>query len=276
MVEKRTAAILVLAALLAISPGCQGEKDVITNPWLVPYRQRQASAVSRSQMRAMVRLANLYQANGMEKEYLHALTTGVELFAGDIDVTFQLLNALIDKVNQVNAEVSENRAASTAMGIDATNLSRDNLPPPGQGRDEALKYLDSKDKLESLFEESYRIFSTACGQIPYNAKLYYRTADLQYLRARQDGDNAKYKDAINFLKRAIASDSRYIESYRLIALCYERLGDNERAIRFWRLFEVMYEIAPQTMGPEFITPQREAFHREALQHLEDLGAEPGQ
>ncbi len=276
MVEKRTAAILVLAALLAISPGCQGEKDVITNPWLVPYQQRQASAVSRSQMRAMVRLANLYQASGMEKEYLHALTTGVELFAGDIDVTFQLLNVLIDKVNQVNAVVLEDKAALGAAGLDAANLSRDNLPPPGQGRDEALKYLDSKDKLESLFDESYRIFSTACGQIPYNAQLYYRTADLQYLRARQDGDNAKYKDAIYFLKRAIASDSSHLESYRLIALCYERLGDKDRAIRFWRLFEVIYEIAPQTMGPKFITSQREQFHGEALQHLENLGAEPGQ
>jgi tetratricopeptide (TPR) repeat protein len=95
---------------------------------------------------------------------------------------------------------------------------------------------------------------------------------LQFLRADEDGDRTKYKDAINYLKRAIASDSGHLESYHLIALAYERLGDKDRAIRFWNLFETIYEVSPQVMGKDFITPERERLHEEALAHLESLGA----
>jgi tetratricopeptide (TPR) repeat protein len=97
-------------------------------------------------------------------------------------------------------------------------------------------------------------------------------ASLQFIRAEENNDRTLYKDAINYLKRAIASDSGHLESYHLIALAFERLGDNERAIRFWQLFETIYEIAPQVMGEGFITPERERMHRDALEHLAALGA----
>jgi tetratricopeptide (TPR) repeat protein len=134
-----------------------------------------------------------------------------------------------------------------------------------------MTYLDARKDLDAQYYECYRLMRVSCGQIPYNAELYYRTASLQYLRADEDGDRDKYKDAINWLKRAIASDSGHIESYHLIALAYERLGDKDRAARFWRLFEVIYEIAPEVMGEGFITPARESLHYEAMAHLDALG-----
>ena len=70
---------------------------------------------------------------------------------------------------------------------------------------------------------------------------------------------------------SVAADSSNLESYRLIAIAYERLGDNDRALRFWRLFEVIYEIAPETIPNWEATPDREAMHEEALLHIEILG-----
>jgi len=266
---------MLVLALLALSigvTGCPKPRDVVPNPWLVPFQERHGSAVSRSQMRAMVRLAQMYRERGLKDEYLRALTTAVELYAGDTEVTYQLLNELIGMINKSRSDVSQRKALLSRMGIDASSLSTGSLPADDPARREAQAYLESREKLEALYEETYRILSTACGQIPYNAELYYRTAHLQYLRAEEDGDRDKYKDAINFLKRAIASDSSHLESYHLIALAYERLGDTDRAMRFWRLFEVVYEIAPETVGEGFLTPEREQLHREALRHLESLGA----
>jgi tetratricopeptide (TPR) repeat protein len=259
-------------ALLLFITGCPSPHEVSPNPWLVPFGQRHSSAVSRSQMRSMVRLAQIYKNHRMEKEYIHAMTTAVELYAGDIEVTFELLNELIGKINESRADVARRESSLSRLDIDPSLLTADQIPYTGSSRREAEAYLEAKSNLEALYEETYRILSSACGQIPYNADLYYRTAHLQFLRAEDDGDRDKYRDAINFLKRAIASDSSSLESYHLIALAYERLGDTDRAIRFWRLFEVVYEIAPETMGPGFITPQRESMHREALEHLEALGA----
>jgi tetratricopeptide (TPR) repeat protein len=267
---------LFLSLLLVASAGCSGSDNVITNPWLVPFQKRHGSALSRSQMRAMVRLARVYQEAGMNREYLHAMTTGVELYAGDIGVTFELLNILIDKINAGRSELSGHRTELSRLGIDPDDI--DPLPDGLTGDQESAveRYLESRSSLEGLYEETYRILSSACGQIPYNPELYYRTAHLQFLRAEEDGDRDKYKDAINFLKRAIASDSSHLESYHLIATSYERMGDRDRALRFWRLFEVIYEIAPQTMGPSFVTPQREVMHEEALRHIEELEGVTGQ
>ncbi len=223
-------------------------------------------------MRAMNRLAQLYKSKGMEEEYIRALTTAVELYAGDTGVTYELLNELIGRINDGRYDVSNLEEMLRGMGIDPATLSADNLPESDRARQGAIRYLEAKEDLEALYNECYRILSSACGQIPYNADLYYRTAHLQFLRAEEDGDRDKYKDAINFLKRAIASDSSHLESYHLLALAYERLDDSDRAVRFWRLFEVVYEIAPETMGETFITPERERMHMEALEHLEALGA----
>lgn len=221
-------------------------------------------------MRAMVRLAMIYKNHAMEKEYVHAMTTAVELYAGDIEITFELLNELIGKINESRGDVARRESSLSRLGVDPSLLTVGNTPYTGISQREAEAYLEAKANLEELYDETYRILSSACGQIPYNAELYYRTAHLQFLRAEDDGDRDKYRDAINFLKRAIASDSSNLESYHLIALAYERLGDMDRAVRFWRLFEVVYEIAPETRGPGFISPQRESMHREALEHLEML------
>jgi len=268
----RKAAFIAGIFLLLITTGCPSPREVSPNPWLVPFRQRHSSAVSRSQMRAMTRLANIYKNKGMEKEYVHALTTAVELYAGDIETTFELLNELIGKINEGRADVARRESSLSRLGIDPESVTDENTDELGISQREAETYLEAKADLEELYDETYRILSSACGQIPYNAELYYRTAHLQFLRVEDDGDRDKYRDAINFLKRAIASDSSHLESYHLIALAYERLGDTNRAERFWRLFEVVYEIAPETYGERFITPQREAMHREAIEHLEDLDA----
>jgi tetratricopeptide (TPR) repeat protein len=265
--------VIFFAGYLAVLSGCASPREVISNPWLVPFQERQTSSVSRSQMRAMARLAYVYKAAGMKDEYVGALITAVELYAGDTTVTFELLNELIDGINQSRAEILQLKNALENTGLNPEDVSAGNMPTGDVQRQVAENYLDVKDQLEARYDECYRILSNACGQIPYNAELYYRTAHLQYLRASEDGDETRYKDAINFLKRAIASDSAHLESYHLIAMCYEKLGDNDRAIRFWRLFEVIYGIAPEVMGEGFITPQREALHQEALQHLESLGAE---
>lgn len=259
---------LCLSALLVGS--CHKPADVTPNPWLVPGDERFESSVSRSQMRAMYRLAGIYKDAGLHFEYIHALTTAIELFAGDIDVTFELLNELIGGINNTLDEVARQKSVLSGVGIDPSTLSRDNgtqLSPQ-----EGL-YLDTRDKLEAQYEECYRILRNACWQIPYNTELYFRTANLQFLRAEEDGDEEKYKDAIAYLKRAIATDSSHLESYRLIAITYERLGNTELAIRFWRLFEVIYEIAPEIRGEGFITPEIGQMHEEALEHLEALGAQ---
>ncbi len=261
--------------VLVVTIGCAKPTEVNSNPWLVPFQERQVSTVSRSHMRAMVRLANVYKDHGMDEEYMHSMVTAVEIFAGDSGVTFQLLNEFIDRINIKRSDRAMQENALTGLGIDSHDISRENLPPE-YGRAEAIQYLDTIDELETLYEECYRILSSACGQIPYNAELYYRTAHLQYLRAGEDGDRDKYRDATAFLKRAIASDSRHLESYYLIALTYERLDDTDRAMRFWRLFEVIYEIAPETLGREFITPDRERMHNEALRHLEELSVNADQ
>ncbi len=223
-------------------------------------------------MRAMVRLANIYRDVGLEKEYLSCLNVAIEIYAGDIDVTFTLINKLIEKINETRNEVGQARVHLEDQGIDPLTISEDNLPVSEPARGDAMSYLEAAEDLESQYENCFRIMSIGCTAIPYNAELYYRTAMLQYIRAQEDGDNTKYRDTINFLKRAIASDSGHLESYHLIALAYEQLGDRDRAIRFWRLFEVVYEIAPEVAGEEFLTPQREALHLEALDHLENLGA----
>jgi tetratricopeptide (TPR) repeat protein len=266
----KTFATLFILLALAFS-GCSAPREVVSNPWLVPFQERYNSEVSLSQMRAMVRMAHFYQSMGMEKEYLHGMTLAVEIYAGDIPVTFELLNTLIDGINSARSDVSGEKTVLARMGLNSSMLSRENLPSDEPARSEALHYLDIKDSLEAQYEECYRILKNACGQIPYNAELYYRLAHLQYLRAEEDGDTNKYKDAINYLKRAIASDSSHLESYYLIAMAYEKINDNERAVRFWRLFEVIYDIAPEVMGEGFITPERENMHRNALQHLAALG-----
>jgi tetratricopeptide (TPR) repeat protein len=236
----------------------------------VPFQQRQGSAISRSQMRAMVRLADIYKSAGMEKEYLGSMVTAVEIFAGDKQVTFDLLNYLIDGINRSRANVMALGSQLRSRGVDPASV-----PLEGALQDStAAAYQSAKLQLDSQETECYRIMSNACWQIPYNADLYYRTASLQFIRAQDDGDQSKYKDAINFLKRAIASDSGHLESYDLIALAYEKLGDKNRAIRFWQLFETVYEIAPQVIGPGFITPERQRLHAEAVAHLAQLGAKP--
>ncbi len=278
MVRPRLILLLLLAIFFVLNISCTDSGDVITNPWLVPFRERHGSAVSRSQMRAMVRLARFYQDAGMQAEYHHSLTTGVELYAGDIGVTFELLNVLIDGINAGRASLTRRKAEHTGLGIAPESITIDIVPEPGlpDAAGEALTgYIESLTELETLYEEAYRILSSACGQIPYNPELYYRTAHLQFLRAEEDGDRDKYKDAINYLKRSIASDSSHLESYHLLATSYERLGDSDRSLRFWRLFEVIYEIAPQTVGQGFITPQREAMHEEALERITELEAETG-
>ena len=250
---------------------CANPVKVVSNPWLVPFQDRHGSTLSRSQMRAMVRLANVYMKAGMEKEYQSSMVTAVELYAGDKDVTFELINFLIDKINRKRAELQDRRNELQSLGVDPKSVTRDNLPQAEPAHAKASQYMDSREMLESQYEECFRILSNACWQMPYDPELYYRIASLQYLRAEEDGDRNKYKDAVNFLKRGIASDSGHLESYHLIALAYEKLGDNDRAIRFWQLFETIYEIAPQVMGKQFVTQQRERLHREALQHLEQLG-----
>ena len=223
-------------------------------------------------MRAMVRLGDIYKQAGMEKEYVGCLTTAVELFAGDSNVTFELLNILIDRVNRTRTAISEKKTELKRMRVDPETLTENSVPSSEPMRSAALAYLEELESLDTQYNECYRLMRVSCGQIPYNAELYYRTASLQYLRAEEDGDRDKYKDAINWLQRAIASDSGHIESYHLIALAYEKLGDNDRAVRFWRLFEVIYEIAPEVMGKDFLTPQRESLHYEAMAHLDALGA----
>lgn len=222
-------------------------------------------------MRAMVRLANIYRLAGMDREYVGAMTTAVELFAGDRQVTFELINRMIDDTNRLRAEIYGLKRSLNQMGINPDSLSPDNLPQDETELSIAVSYLNTRDELEFQYRECYRILANACGQIPYDPELYYRIASLQYLRAEEDGDRTKYKDAINYLKKAIASDSSHLESYHLIAMAYERLGDKERAKRFWQLFETIYEIAPMVMGKNFITPEREKLHQEAIQHLANLG-----
>lgn len=255
---------------------CTRPKQVMVNPWLVPFQNRQESAISRSQMRAMVRLAVIYQNAGMEREYGLAMTTAVEIFAGDKDVTFDLLNYLIDGINKSRANMLATRNRLADLGINPANVTRDTLPDTEPQRSASVAYLDAADELNNEEAECYRIMSNACIQLPYNADLYYRTAGLQYIRAQDDGDVNKYKDAIGFLKKAIASDSGHIESYDLLALIYEKLGDKNRAIRFWQLFETVYEIAPQVMGQGFITPDRQHLHDEAVAHLSQLGVKSGE
>lgn len=259
-------AILILAS-------CQRPVNVTPNPWLVPGEERSASSVSRSQMRAMYRLAGIYESAGMQFEYVHALTTAVELYAGDTGVTFELLNELIEGINISLNEVSRLKNELIRSGIDPSTLlgKGSQTLPLRPGSELAESYLEAREKLEAQYEECYRILKNACWQIPYNTELYFRTANLQFLRAEEDGDEEKYRDAIAYLKRAIATDSSHLESYRLIAVTYERLGNTELAIRFWRLFEVIYEIAPEIRGEGFITPQIEEMHEEALRHIENLG-----
>ena len=55
---------VVLATMIMVI-GCTDSGRVVSNPWLVPFQERHGSAVSRSQMRAMVRLARFYQEAGM-------------------------------------------------------------------------------------------------------------------------------------------------------------------------------------------------------------------
>ena len=262
---------ILLAGLLATT-GCPRPGEVVSNPWLVPFQKRHASDISRSQMRAMARLAHIYKDRGMEKEYGGALTTAVELYAGDRTVTFELLNYLIDGINRTRQNLAGLKSQLARAGVDTKTLSPDALPESEPIRSTAIAYLDLHDKLEAQYKECYRILSNACCQIPYDADLYYRTAGLQFLRADENGDREKYRDAVNYLKRAIASDSGHLESYYLIALCFERLGDKDRAVRFWQLFETIYEVGPQVMGAGFITPDRERLHREAVAHLQQLGA----
>jgi len=263
----------MVAVILA---GCPAREEIISNPWLVPFKDRHGSAISRSQMRSMVRLGHFYRDNGLGQEYEHAMVTAVELYAGDIEVTFELLNIMIDRINAARREIGQVRNALGNLGIDPGSVGGGYVAENDEVQVLADGYIEANNELEALYEETYRILSSACGQIPYNAELYYRTAHLQFLRAEEDGDRDKYKDAINFLKRAIASDSSHLESYHLIAVSYERMGDDERAKRFWRLFEVIYEIAPQTMGPGFVTPHREGMHEEALARLEVLESDTNQ
>ena len=265
----------VLLMAFLILTGCPKPRELTTNPWLVPFQEKQTSTVSRSQMRAMAKLAHIYRDAGLEKEYVAAMVTAIDIYAGDQDVTFELLNYLIDKINGARSDLSSLRNRLTSLGVDARQLTNDNLPRENPDALRiATEYLATKDNLDAQYEECYRVLRSAAIQIPYNPDLYYRVASLQYIRAAEDGDRDKYKDAIYYLKRAIASDSGHLESYHLIALAYEKLNDRERAVRFWQLFEIIYDIAPQVMGQGFITPDRERLHREALQHLADLGAGP--
>lgn len=269
----RNTAFAILILVAGIISGCSGGKSEVTNPWLVPFRERHASETARSQMRAMVRLANIYRDAGLHDEYVKSLMTGVALYAGDQNVTFELLNVLIDDINTYRVNLSESSTRLILMGIDPSAISDQRLPEPGTGRSEAEYYLATRKELEQKYEQCFNVMRTACNQIPYNAELYYRTAYLQYLRAGEDGDEDKYRDAINFLKRSIASDSGHLESYHLIAVCYEKIGDMDRALRFWRLFEVIYEIAPEVIGEGYITTERENLHAEALEHLENLASQ---
>jgi len=267
--------ILLSISLLVFltSTGCTDTPEVSPNPWLVDFQSRHGSPVSHSQMRAMLRLAYTYRDHGLENEYLHSLTTAVELYAGDIDVTTELINHLIEKINETTSTVRQFDGILERFGIDKETLSHETLQFIESGAEQAGAYLDVKDELEGYFEECYRILSMACGQLPYNTDFYYRTAQLQFIRAEQDGDRDKYKDAINFLKRAIATKSWHLESYHLIAQAYEKLGDTDRALRFWKQFEVIYEVGPQTLGDGFITQATIEMHEEALVHIADLEAE---
>ncbi len=264
--------MIILCSLILgnLTQGCGTKEEINANPWLVEYTSRHGSTVSRSQMRAMVRLGNFYREQGLESEYVHCLTTAVELYAGDMDVTFDLLNILIESINEKRTEVLGMESVLERYNIDTDTISVDNLLHIDAGRDVAENYLEARSDLESQYEECYRILVISCTQIPYNAELYFNTAHLQYLRASDDGDRDKFKIAIEYLKRAIASDSAHLESYHLIALTYEKLNDMDRALRFWRLFEVIYEMAPETLGQGFLTPYREGLHAEALEHIAEI------
>ncbi|MFH1676003.1 MAG: hypothetical protein ABIC40_03175 [bacterium] len=271
----KTISSIFTLAMLVIFSGCFKSTGAVPNPWLVPFQDRHGSEISRSQMRAMVRLGDIYRDAGFQKEYLSCMITAVELYAGDQSVTFELLNTLIEGINKTRGEIAGNRMSLFDLGINPDQLNADNLPDTDPAWRFAVNYLNEKEELEAQYKECYRILSVACGQIPYNAELYYRTASLQYLRALEDPDeesrNEKYKDAINFLKRAIASDSSHLESYDLIASCYRQLGDTSREIRFRRLFEVVYKIAPDVMGQGFITSQRREMHIKSEERLRSLG-----
>lgn len=263
---------ILLLIIMIYATGCIKKPDATPNPWLVPFQERTTNAVSRSQMRAMNRLGNIYLEAGLEEEYESAMNTAMELYAGDLDVTFTRINMLIDRINRQRNEVLQWAGNLRRAGIDPSELSNESLPESEPERSEAVDYLEAVRELDERYRECSRIMAIACTAIPYNADLYYRTANLQYIRAREDGDRDKFRDAINYLRRAIATDSRHLESYHLIALSYEELGDNDRAVRFWRLLEVVYDIAPEIMGEEFLTEEREALHLTALVHLEELGA----
>jgi tetratricopeptide (TPR) repeat protein len=265
-------AYILVVSLLVVS-ACTKPHESTTNPWLVPFLERQTSTVSRSQMRAMTELAHVYKNAGLENEYVLSMVTAIDIYAGDRDVTFELLNHLIDRINNSRASAYQLKNNLTSAGIDPLTLNSDNLPT-GEFHDIAAQYLTQHNDLNTQYEECYRILKSAALQIPYDPELYYRVASLQYIRAEDDGDRDKYKDAIFYLKRAIASDSGHLESYHLIAMCFEKLNDKDRAIRFWQLFEIIYQIAPQVMGQNFITPDRQKLHDEALQHLNQLGAKP--
>jgi tetratricopeptide (TPR) repeat protein len=266
---------ILLLLLLLFGVSCSTGPNASPNPWLVPFQDRSTSAVSRSQMRAMARLANIYREAGLEAEYEGCISTAFDLYPGDLDNTYTYLNILIDRINVQREEVTRQRQALVSNGIDIDSLTRDSLPGNEPERSEAVAYLDAQDELQQKYDSCYRIMAIACDAVPYNADLYYTTANLQYMRAVETDDRDKYKDAIYYLKKAISTDSGHLESYSLIALCYEKLGDNDRAIRFWRLLETVYEIAPEVIE-DFRTPEHEEMHRIALQHLANLGAGPGE
>ena len=266
----RPVKILIPFLLFAII-GCSVERESSPNPWLVPFQDRTGSAVSRSQMRAMVRMGNIYLKAGLQREYELCIGTAFDLYPGDIDTTFAYLNILIEKINERRAEVLGKKAELERTGIDVGNLSQENLPENEPVLSLALDYLESQENLEESYENCYRAMAIACDAVPYNADLYYTTANLQFIRGDETGDRDKYIDAINYLKRAISSDSGHIQSYWLIATCYEKLGDTDRAIRFWKLLDVVYNIAPEVM-PDFQTDERAALHRDALRYLEMHGA----
>jgi len=270
---RHLALIIGSLLILALSSGCGDSTNVTPNPWLVEFQNRHGSPVSHSQMRAMLRLAYTYRDHGMEAEYIHALTTGVELYAGDMDVTTELINYMIGRINETNLVLKQHEGIIERYGIDKATLTDDSVQYIENGADEAKAYLATKKELETEFEECYRILSMACGQLPYNTDFYYRTAQLQYIRAEQDGDPEKYRDAINFLKRAIATKSWHLESYHLIAQAYEKLGDNRRALRFWKQFEVIYEVAPQTLGEGVITDEIREMHGDAVRRIAELEGE---
>ena len=267
--------VIFALAMLPVFSGCIKSPETVPNPWLVPFQERHGSEISRSQMRAMVRLADIYRDAGFQKEYLSSMITAVELYAGDQTVTFELLNTLIEGINKTRGEIAGYRLSLLGLGINPDQLSGENLPDADPAWRIGTEFLNKRDELETQYNECYRILSVACGQIPYNAELYYRTASLQYLRGLEDPDEEsrieKFKDAINFLKRAIASDSTHLESYDLIASCYQQLGDTNREIRFRRLFEVVYKIAPDVIGEGFISPQRREMHTKSEERLTSLG-----